>query len=47
MQLKEIKNKKSGDKSYSQSIINQDLCIDCKTCINDFQYPVDGIAEIS
>jgi len=41
----EIKEKKTTDKSYSQCTINQNVCIECGTCINDFECPSDAIRE--
>ena len=41
----EISNIKTIEKGYSQSEINQDLCIDCKTCINNFECPANAIVE--
>lgn len=41
----EISDLKTTDKSYAQTVINQEECINCKTCINDFECPANAIKE--
>ena len=37
-----IKNIEQG---YAQSVIDQDKCIDCKTCITSFECPSNAIVK--
>jgi ferredoxin len=41
----EVNDLKTIEKGYAQSIINQSLCIDCKTCIDKFECPANAIRE--
>lgn len=34
------------EKGYSQSVINQNKCKNCRTCITDFECPANAIKEV-